>query len=455
MAPVHDPATGSVLGEYPIVTDADLDRVLAAAAHGYAIWRCTPAYDRAQVLSRTARLMKERKPELAALVVLELGKPYREALAEVDQAAGMFEWAAEEGKRAYGRVIPAREVGTVQLALREPVGPVAAFSSWNAPLITPSRKISGTLGAGCSVVLKAAEETPACTLRIADLLVEAGLPEGVLSIVYGDPALISDRLIESSIIRAITFTGSTAIGKQLAAKAVSHMKRPIMELGGHAPVLVFEDVDVEKVVAGAVACKFRNSGQICTSPTRFFVQEGIVDEFTECMTQMAGALVVGDGFDPATAMGPLAHARRVDAVDGFVRDARERQINVTTGGERCGGSGFFYRPTVLANVHSEASVANVEPFGPIAAIASFETLEEGLSLANRLPFALASYVMTDNIQNAQAAAAGIEAGSVIVNGWRVSLPETPFGGHKDSGMGNEGGIEGLQSFQNVKFVSQS
>lgn len=452
---VVDPATGAPIAEFPIPTPADLDQALRRAAEGFAVWRKTSAHDRGRALIRTAQLMRERRFALAALSALELGKPWREAVAEVEQAAGMFEWAGEEGKRAYGRVIPARETTTRQMALVEPVGPVAAFSSWNAPLITPSRKLSGALGAGCSVILKAAEETPACALAIADILEEAGVPAGVVSVVYGDPALISETLLASPVIRAITFTGSTAIGAMLGQKAMAGMKRPILELGGHAPVLVFDDVDIETVVAGAVATKFRNAGQVCVSPTRFFVQKAIYADFVDAFAARMSTLRLGDPLAAETTMGPLAHERRRQAIDGLVADARGRGLRVIAGGDLPGADGFFYRPTALVDVTTEAQVANTEPFGPIAAIAPFETLEEALGLANRLPIGLASYVMTDSLRTAHAAADGIEAGSVIINGWRVSLPETPFGGVKDSGMGREGGIEGLSAFQNVKYVSQS
>jgi succinate-semialdehyde dehydrogenase/glutarate-semialdehyde dehydrogenase len=453
--PVHNPATGAVLAELPHATKTDLDEALAAAGKGFSVWRRMSANDRARILKRTADLMRERREYLATLVTLELGKPIAEARMEIEQAAGMFEWNAEEGRRAYGRVIPSRAENVHQIAVKEPVGPIAAFSPWNAPTITPSRKISGALAAGCSVIIKPAEETPATALAIGKILIEAGLPDGVLSIVFGDPVLISKTLIDSPVIRGITFTGSTVVGKQLAGMAVQGMKRMTLELGGHAPVVVFDDVNVDAVAKAAATAKYRNSGQVCTSPTRFYVQESIHDRFVEKFAETAKAITVGDGFDPATTMGPLAHARRVEAMETFVADARARGIKVAAGGGRCGNQGFFFQPTLLVDIDNESMAANVEPFGPLASTTPFGSFDEVVTLANRLPFGLAAYAMTNDLKRANAIAKGIESGNVILNHWQVSLPETPFGGHKDSGVGLEGGIEGLQAFQNTKFISQA
>lgn len=453
--PVLNPSTEAVLAELPHATPADIDEALAAAAKGFQVWRRKPAQERAKILKRTADLMRERREYLAHLITLELGKPIAEARLEVEQAAGMFEWNAEEGKRAYGRVIPARAENIQQMMVKEPVGPIAAFSPWNAPTITPSRKISGALAAGCSVIIKPSEETPATALAIGGMLLEAGLPEGVLSIVFGDPVAISRQLIESPIIRGITFTGSTNVGKLLASMAVQGMKRMTLELGGHAPVVVFDDVNVDAVARAAASAKYRNGGQVCTSPTRFYVHESIHDRFVETFAGHANAILVGDGFDAATVMGPLANARRVEAMEAFVADARTRNIRIAAGGERTGNRGFFYRPTLLENVGNDSMAANVEPFGPLAMTTPFRTFDDVVALANRLPFGLAAYAMTNDLSRARAISAAIESGNVVVNHWQVSLPETPFGGYKDSGVGSEGGIEGLTAFQNTKFVSQA
>jgi len=452
--PVLNPSTGGVLGELPHASAADLDQALASSARGFETWRRMSAVERGAILQRAAALILERKETIASLITLELGKPIAESRTEVDTAAGIFTWNAEEGRRAYGRVIPSRSRNVQQIAIREPLGPIAAFSPWNAPAITPARKISSALAAGCSVIIKPAEETPATALAVAAALVDAGLPTGALNVVFGNPALVSQKLLGSPITRGLTFTGSTEIGKQLGALAVQTMKKMTLELGGHAPVLIFGDVDPEAAAISAVTAKFRNSGQVCTSPTRFFVHESIHQRFAAKLSELANAITVGDGFAPGTRMGPLAHARRIESMERFVDDARTRSIGVTAGGERCGNQGFFFRPTVLTGVDDACMASNVEPFGPLAATAPFSTMDDAVRLANRLPFGLASYVMTHDMRNASAITEAIQSGNVIVNHWQASLPETPFGGYKDSGVGSEGGIEGLQEFQSVKYVSQ-
>jgi succinate-semialdehyde dehydrogenase/glutarate-semialdehyde dehydrogenase len=450
---VLNPANAQVLGPLPNASEADVDEALNAASRSFPAWRAVSAYERARILKKTAALMLERKEMLARVITLELGKPTADSRLEVDQAAGMFEWYAEEARRAYGRVIPARRNKLQLQALREPIGPIAAFAPWNAPAITPSRKLAGALAAGCTVVLKPAEETPATALAIADMLIEAGLPDGVMSLLFGNPVEISCRLLASSVIKGISFTGSTVVGKALARQCVEGMKRMTLELGGHAPVIVCGDVNAEKAGASAAAAKFRNSGQICTSPTRFYIHSSIYAEFCSAFAKAANAITVGDGFDPASKMGPLAHARRVDHIEGLVSDARKRGVKVAVGGDRCGDRGFFYRPTLLTDFNEECEAANIEPFGPLALASPFESLEEALTRANRVPFGLASYAMTHDIRNISTISALMESGNLIVNHWQVSLPETPFGGHKESGYGSEGGVEGLQAFQNVKFVS--
>lgn len=452
--PVLNPSTGTVLGELPHATAADLDEALASSAKGHEIWRKTSPVERARTLQRAAAMIAERNEQIARLITFELGKPIVESRVEVETAAGIFAWNAEEGRRAYGRVIPSRNRAIQQLAIREPLGPIAAFAPWNAPAITPARKISSALAAGCSVIIKPSEETPAAALAIAAVLEEAGLPAGVLNVVFGDPAQISQKLVGSPITRGLTFTGSTQIGKQLGVLAVQTMKKMTLELGGHAPVVIFGDVDPEAAALSAVTAKFRNSGQVCTSPTRFFVHESIHDRFAAKLSELANAMTVGDGFAAATKMGPLANARRVESMERFVEDARTRQIAVSAGGERCGNQGFFYRPTVLSHVDDDCMASNIEPFGPLAATAPFRTIDDAIRLSNRLPFGLASYVMTNDLRNSAGMSEAIQSGNVIINHWQASLPETPFGGYKDSGIGSEGGIEGLHEFQTIKYVSQ-
>ncbi|MET0971562.1 MAG: NAD-dependent succinate-semialdehyde dehydrogenase [Tardiphaga sp.] len=453
--PVLNPSTGAVLGELPYASEADCDEALASSARGHEVWRKTSPVERGRILIKAAALIQERAEQIASLITLELGKPIAESRVEVETAAGIFVWNAEEGRRAYGRVIPSRNRAIQQIAVREPLGPIAAFAPWNAPAITPARKISSALAAGCSVIIKPAEETPATALAIAAALADAGLPAGVLNVVFGDPELISQKLLGSNITRGLTFTGSTQVGKKLGALAVQTMKKMTLELGGHAPVLIFGDVDPEAAAASAVMAKFRNAGQVCTSPTRFFVHESIHDRFAAKLSELADKIAVGDGFAASTKMGPLAHARRIDAIEAFVEDAHERGIKVSAGGERCGNQGFFYRPTVLTGVDDACMASNVEPFGPLATTAPFATMDDAIRLANRLPFGLASYVMTHDMRNASAVTEAIQSGNVIVNHWQASLPETPFGGYRDSGIGSEGGIEGLQEFQTVKYISQS
>lgn len=452
---VLNPATGQVLGRLPMATAADVDAAVAAADRAFGDWRAMTGHGRSRILGRVAGLLRADKDRLAAAITLDQGKPLAESKGEVEVAAGLWEWNAEEARRAYGRVIPGRTETVRQLVLREPVGPVAAFSSWNAPLITPSRKISSALAAGCPVVMKPAEETPAVALMLADILVEAGLPDGLLSVLFGDPAMISARLMAAPEIRALSFTGSTAVGTMLGKLALDSMKRVVLELGGHAPVLVFDDVDVETVAKAGFAAKFRNSGQICTSPTRFMVQRRQYDRVCEVFADLARSHKLGDGMDPATQMGPLVHDRRVAFAEQLVADARAHGAHLLAGGERVAGPGFFFQPTVIAGAGAGARAMNDEPFGPIALISAFDSEAEALAEANRLPVGLTAYLMTNDAGRIIRLTNAIRSGNVIVNHWAASLPETPFGGHLSSGMGQEGGIEGLEAFQLVKYVSQA
>lgn len=453
--PVINPATGATLGFLPHATEADVDAAVAAAAEGFRIWRRTSAVERSSLLRRTADGLRSEAGGLATLIALELGKPIGDAAAEVETAAGMFDWAAEECRRSYGRIVPPRTPGHRLMALREPVGPVAAFSGWNAPAITPSRKIAGALGAGCSIVIKPSEGTPAVALFIARALADAGLPDGVANMLFGNPGAVADRLLAADAVRMVSFTGSIPVGKRLAALATRTMKRGVFELGGHAPVLVFPDVDVDAVARGAVAATFRNSGQICTSPTRFYVHESIHDRFAAAVAEAASAIQVGDPFDPATRMGPVQNPRRLAAMEALVEDARRHGATVTAGGARIDRPGFFFQPTVLTGATAGCRAAVEEPFGPLALIASFRDADEAVALANRLSVGLASYVFTRDLALADRLATAIECGNVVVNHWVVSHPETPFGGVKDSGIGLEGGTEGFQAFEQVKFVSQA
>lgn len=452
---VINPADGTPLGDYACAAAADVEDAIRAAAGAFRAWRKTPVTERSTMLRRSASLMRERSAELAHRITLELGKPLAEAHKEVGTAAEMFEWASEEARRLYGRTIPARTQGVTQTVMWEPIGPIAAFAGWNAPAITPARKISGALAAGCTIVIKPSEETAGVALIMARILKDAGIPDGVVNMVFGDPAEIADRLCAAPQIAMVTFTGATSIGKAIGSKAALTMKRAVLELGGHAPVIVCDDVDVDRVVSGAVATKYRNAGQVCTSPTRFLVHREIYQEFSEKFVRTAAALRVGDPTDASTQMGPVKNARRLDAIDRIVHDARGGGLDVATGGERIGSAGYFFKPTVILQPSLDCDAAVVEPFGPIALISAFDTLDNAIDEANRLPFGLAAYAFTRDMGRAYRLANEIQSGVVCINDWQASLPETPFGGHKDSGLGSEGGIEGLREFLRVKCLRQA
>jgi succinate-semialdehyde dehydrogenase/glutarate-semialdehyde dehydrogenase len=386
---------------------------------------------------------------------MEQGKPVGEAKAEVLAGADIIDWFAEEGRRAYGRVIPARAQGIYQLVLREPVGPVAAFTPWNFPINQVVRKLSAAVATGCSIIVKAPEETPASPAELLRCFVDAGIPAGVVGLVYGVPAEISQYLIPHPVIRKITFTGSTPVGKQLAALAGLHMKRTTMELGGHAPVIVFDDVDADAVARTMAGSKFRNAGQVCVSPTRFLVQEGVYKQFVERFVEHTKAIRVGNGLEKGVSMGPLANPRRPAAMDAHIEDARKAGATIQTGGHRIGSQGNFFEPTVITELDRSARAMNEEPFGPLAVINPFSTFEDAVAEANRLPFGLASYAFTRSAKTAQAIAAELEAGMVTINHLGLALPEVPFGGIKDSGYGSEGGSEAIEPYLNIKFVSQA
>jgi len=452
--PVLDPATEKEVGRLPHAAASDLDDALAAAEKGFKVWRKTPPVQRASVLLKAAAIMRERQEEIATAITLEHGKPLPQARLEVIRGCEFFEWDAGEATRAYGRVIPSGP-GINYIVHHEPIGTVAAFSPWNFPMSQPCRKVAGAIAAGCSIILKAAEETPAGALHIARALHDAGLPPGVLNLVFGTPAEISDHLIRHEQVRLVAFTGSTAVGRHLTTLAAQHMTPVLMELGGHAPVIVCEDTDVGTAAVTSAVRKMRNAGQVCTSPTRFFVHESIFDEYTEKFVQRAAATVVGNGFDAGVEMGPLANERRPAAMATLVDDAVSRGAQLLTGGNRLGDSGYFFEPTVLANVPYDARVMQEEPFGPLAVINPVASLDEALDRANSVPYGLAAYGFTNRADYAEKIISGLEAGNVSINTLEASLPETPFGGVKHSGFGREGGTEGLHNYMVVKNVSHS
>lgn len=452
--PVFNPATGQEIGRVAHASRADLDLALAAAQKGFETWRDLTAAERSKIMRRAAGLMRERAGDIARLLTQEQGKPLAEAKGEAMAAADIIEWFAEEGFRVYGRIVPSRVSTSIrQMVLKDPVGPVAAFTPWNFPINQVVRKVGAALAAGCSMLVKAPEETPASPAELIRAFADAGLPEGVLGLVYGNPAEISSYLIPHPVIRKITFTGSTPVGKQLAAMAGQHMKRVTMELGGHAPVIVAEDADIAQAVKAAGAAKFRNAGQVCISPTRFLVHESVVGEFATALAQYASGLKVGDGQAEGTQMGPLANARRLSAMAELTRDAVAQGATVLTGGERIGDEGNFWQPTVLTNVPLQARMFNDEPFGPMAGIRAFKTLDEAIAEANRLSFGLAGYAYTRSLKNADLLARRVEVGMLWVNMPALPSAELPFGGIKDSGYGSEGGPEALEAYLNVRAVA--
>jgi succinate-semialdehyde dehydrogenase/glutarate-semialdehyde dehydrogenase len=451
---VLNPATGQPIGRVAHAGRADLDRAVASAQKGFAVWRGMTPAARCAIMRKAAALVRERAESIARLLTQEQGKPLAEALGETLAAAELIEWFAEEGLRVYGRIVPSRGKPELrQMVLKDPVGPVAAFTPWNFPINQVVRKVGAGLAAGCALLVKAAEETPASPAQIIRAFADAGLPAGVLNLVYGSPAEISGYLIPHPAIRKITFTGSTAVGKQLAALAGQHMKRATMELGGHAPVIVAEDADVALAIKAAGGAKFRNAGQVCISPTRFLVHRSVHDAFVAALAEHAQSLRVGDGLAEGTQMGPLANARRVAAMEQFTQDAVARGAALLAGGKRIGQAGNFWQPTVLANVPLDARVFNEEPFGPIAAVRGFERLEDAIAEANRLSYGLAAYAFTRSLKNADLLARQVETGMLWVNMAAVTSGEMPFGGIKDSGYGSEGGPEAIDAYLNPRAVS--
>ena len=450
---ITDPATGRVLATYTSPSPADLDEALASAERGFALWRRTPAIERARILREAARLLREQAPMIAALATFEQGKPLAEGQAEVLATAEMFEWCAEEGRRAYGRSIPARSGRVKQRVEHEPIGVVAAFAAWNFPVRNPGYKMAAALAAGCACIIKPAEETPLCCIAITEALRQAGLPADVLNVVYGDAPALSQHLIRSAVVRKISFTGSTRVGSLLAGLAAEGAKPATMELGGHAPVLVFEDADIELAVRLTSATKFRNAGQMCISPTRFFVHASRADAFVEQFAHAARQLRVGNGFAPDTTMGPMSQQRRIEQMERFVVDAQERGARVVAGGAQEDGEGWFWQPTVIRDVPETALLMNEEPFGPVAAITTFERYEEAVAAANRLPYGLAAYAFTRSLCTAEELAVDIESGMLAINTTKAAFAETPFGGIKQSGYGSEGGAEALASHMVTKSIT--
>lgn len=450
--PVLNPATEEEIGRLPVAGRAELDDALAAAERGFRIWSRTAPRIRAQIIMKAASLLRERGPQIAPSITMENGKPLVQAGMEVIRGAEFFEWDAGEAQRLYGHIVPSMP-GIRYSVIREPAGIVAGFAPWNFPLSQPARKIAGALASGCSIILKAAEETPAGAMHIARAFQDAGLPAGVLNLVFGHPAEISSYLIPQDRIRVVAFTGSTSVGIHLTEMAARSMTPVLMELGGHAPVIVCDDVDPVAAGRMSAARKARNSGQVCTSPTRFFVMERNFDAFAKAFAERARAVRMGNGLDPATEMGPVANHRRIAALDALVEDARAKGAKVLAGGARPNGPGYFFPVTVLADVPDDARVMREEPFGPLAIINPVRDLDDAITRANALPFGLAAYGFTHSAANVDRLTAGIEAGNLSINTLEASVAEVPFGGVKFSGHGREGGAEGLHHYTVVKTIS--
>ncbi len=452
--PIVNPSDEKQIGLLPIADQSDLDDAIDAAQRGFAVWSRTAPSERGRIILRAAQLLRERQEEIAQSIALEVGKPIKQSRLEVIRGCEFFEWDAAEGRRLYGRVIPSAP-GIRYVVVRQPIGSVAAFSPWNFPMSQPARKVAGALASGCSVILKPAEETPAGAVHIAQAFEDAGLPQGVLNVVFGRPAEISAYLIPKESIRLVAFTGSTVVGKHLTMLAAQNMTPVLMELGGHAPVIVCDDVDPQ--VAGVISAtrKFRNAGQVCTSPTRFFVHEELFGPFVESFMEKTKSVKLGNALDEDTDMGPVAHKGRLEALQKIVDDAVQRGAKILTGGSRRRGSGYFFEPTVLTEVPDDALILTEEPFGPIAVVNPIDGLQQGIEKANSVAYGLASYAFTHSASNVDQLVDGIEAGNLAINTLEASVPETPFGGVKSSGYGREGGDEGLHHYTVVKNISHS
>jgi succinate-semialdehyde dehydrogenase / glutarate-semialdehyde dehydrogenase len=451
---VFDPATGKVLGRLPHATRADLDRALAAAARAFETWKSVSPMEKGRILRKVGELARERAKEVGRNITLDQGKPLAESVGEVVRCADHCDWHAEECRRIYGRVIPPRLPNVRQFVLREPVGVCAAFTPWNFPFTQAMRKIAAAVGAGCTIVLKGPEDAPSAVVAIARMFQDAGLPPGVLNIVWGVPSEVSDHLIRSPIVRKVSFTGSVPVGKQLAALAGAHMKRVTMELGGHSPAIVCEDADIDRAADMLSTLKFSNAGQVCVSPNRLYVHEKAFDRFMARFIEATRKIKVGSGLEADTKMGPLAHERRLPAMAEFVEDATARGATIELGGSRIGESGYFWSPTVITHAPDDSKVMTIEPFGPIAPCVPFKDLDEAIRRANSLPYGLSSYAFTTSTKNALRIQNGIESGIVNINHFGQALPETPFGGIKDSGIGSEGGTETFDGYLVTKFVTQ-
>lgn len=451
--PITDPATGEKIGTVAHATHEDLEAAAQSISKGFEIWRKVPAFERCKIMRKAAVLLRERADEIAWIMTREQGKPLAQSLGETVGAADTIEWFAEEAKRTYGQVIPSRADNVLQHTIKLPVGPVAAFTPWNFPINQVVRKLCAALAAGCSIVVKAPDETPASPAALIRCFVDAGIPAGVIALVYGLPSEISEFFIPHPVIEKISFTGSTAVGKHLAALAGQNMKKSTMELGGHAPVIVFKDADIEKAAAMMAVSKFRNGGQVCVSPTRFLIEDSVYDRFLERFLAEVKKIKVGNGLEKDTDMGPLANERRIPTLEKMIADAVSHGGKVMCGNKRIGNVGYFFEPTVLVDVPASAIIMNEEPFGPVCVINRFKTADEAIAEANRLRYGLASYGFTRSTELANRLAREVKSGMTTINHLGLALPEVPFGGIRDSGYGTEGGSQAVDNYLDTKFIT--
>ncbi|MEO1492204.1 MAG: NAD-dependent succinate-semialdehyde dehydrogenase [Pseudomonadota bacterium] len=452
---VLNPATEEVIGQVPHASAADVDEALDAADAGFKTWKAMTPLARQAIINKACDILTADIDRISANLTAEMGKPVGESKIEMQVGIDILRWYGEEGKRAYGRIIPPRIPGARQMVMKEPVGVASAFVAWNFPCVNVVRKVGGALAAGCSLIIKPSEETPATAVAIARAFQEAGLPDGVLNMVFGVPDTVSRHVLGDARVRKLSFTGSVPVGKHLQKLAADNLIRCTMELGGHSPVIVFDDADVDRAIKVIGSNKFRNAGQVCISPTRFYVQENVYSKFVDGFAEVAKGVKVGNGMDDGVQMGPLVAERRLPIMEGWVSDAKDHGATVKAGGNRMGNQGYFWEPTVLADVPEDAKIMSEEPFGPVAPVSPFKTTDEVLEKANKLAFGLASYVFTQDGAKAKAMESEINAGLVGVNHPMVSMPETPFGGVNESGYGSEGGIEGLEAFMRTKFVTET
>jgi succinate-semialdehyde dehydrogenase/glutarate-semialdehyde dehydrogenase len=453
--PVSNPANGEEIGRAPKASRKQLDAALAAADEAFPRWSNTPAIERFRIIRRAAELLRERAETIARVMTLEMGKPHAQALAETTGSADLIDFLAEEAKRQGGRLVPVRSHSLLeQRVTHEAIGPAALFTPWNFPINLPAKKIGGALAAGCSAILKPAETTPATAQLLVECFVDAGLPAGVLNLVYGDPAMISEHLITASAIRKVSFTGSTAVGRHLGALAATGLKRFTAELGGHAPVVIGASADFDRTVAACAATKFRNAGQVCVSPTRFLVAREIYDRFVAEFAAQTEKLKIGDAsVDDTVEMGPLAHAGRVAAMTELMGTLGGNRGEIVTGGAAIAGPGHFFQPTVVAAPALDSRLMTEEPFGPVAGIVPYGEIEEAVRIANSLRYGLAAYAFTASLDESHYLGKSLRAGMVAINHFAVGSPETPFGGTGDSGLGSESGVEGYLGYTETKLVT--